>query len=674
MPNPDPNSSVASFPSNTADLKFDPGPGPCGALPPVPKTEYWEKQFIVRLQPSAVTKTGFSPAGLRVLEMLQSQGKFTVESMMSCWEVSNSISTGKAPWLITMAPNVEKRAEVFDNPLLVGWISAAEVGDGKWVGALSNTVGAAGGGVFKYRLDLSWMSVGGKFSLYWAADNNATWSIVNGAFSPESDLGGGTSEFHFSKPSGAPRHISGTFGANASLVVVVRNQAGGPNPCGLLVSGVAGAYPDLRAPMPNYGPKLKLEPPAGVGQQPKISLDTPGPNPVGPYLSEHAQEALRCLLVEFENEPHPELLRCLRSAPGVKYVDRIPVVRIGPSTVEPDPITGGGPVGNPAMPAMSLMAVETTKASGPTVEPEAYLSTIGRIEKGKTTEYNKNPAACNLAIIDGAFGSVARDHGKGVWNVAYRCLYGIDPKSGGPFQFAVKDLAKSELKKGIVSPSLYFNALRNIADRPSKEPRIRVVNISRGSSDWTRLEYELLSKLEKLQVVVVAAAGQDSQLWMVDFPAAFPDVLSIGSLDTSVSPPIQYETMNSNYNMDNLRCLDTKDSDGCALDVVGPARNIRVGEEGGSKYRDSGNSFAAPMVAALCSEIAANFGDLSAADIRKAVRESCGVPRPEEARSGVSQNTLWEPLKKIRFGRGLFHWGAAMKRAGELNEIKKKGG
>jgi thermitase len=107
----------------------------------------------------------------------------------------------------------------------------------------------------------------------------------------------------------------------------------------------------------------------------------------------------------------------------------------------------------------------------------------------------------------------------------------------------------------------------------------QVINLSLGgSSPSTTLENAVNYAIEK-GVIVVAAAGNNGTEGAL-YPAAYPDVIAVGSVD----PDLEHSSF-SNY--------------GSQIDIWAPGRDILTSKKDGSYGLVSGTSFAAPYVAGV---------------------------------------------------------------------------
>jgi hypothetical protein len=620
-----PNDDDAS-PSEIPNLFEPPSRGPCGEIPKSPPAVHRSGELLIRLQDHAVTAAGLSPDTVRMLRTLKASGARRVESLRGVWAFSKSMSTGRAPWNVQFERGGSNQAGKLelDEATSVWWRDFPG-SDAHWVGvtARHGTSGAESApvGDFIYTFRFSHIAPGrGFFSLFWAADNEAEWSIGPGG-SLEGDRSG-TNTFLRSSPL---RVLSGTFEPGTVLTVRVRNtpvpgaDPDAPNPSGLLVYGRAGTYPEpvIPANTENATPSAER---AGVrfvvdflpgSEQVAVRLaqGVPGSEPalgeiLAPPFHPDMQEELRRLYVYFQGEPAADLVPCLRLASPVRYAERVPL-------------------SSPASGDVASLSVGS-----------AYKNAIERGNAPKMTQ-------SNLAIFDDSFGS-SLNHGRRVWSVACDCLFDGLPKAEHPAPVHCFGVTSGDY----IHPANYFTALRDVRIRKPGYPVFRVVNLSRGSAEWYKTELEEIKALEAMDIVMVAAAGQRAPSWMVDYPAAYPTVVSVGGARADGKGDwIPWTDMNCSYDVEKLRCLDKK-SLGFAIDVVAPAVSLRVL---GPDLVVDGTSFAAPMVAALCAAILDRFPNLTAAQVREAVRQaSRSIP--------AVKRKATDPEPNVVCGAGLIRW------------------
>ncbi|MBM7690846.1 subtilisin family serine protease [Peribacillus deserti] len=109
-----------------------------------------------------------------------------------------------------------------------------------------------------------------------------------------------------------------------------------------------------------------------------------------------------------------------------------------------------------------------------------------------------------------------------------------------------------------------------------------IINISFGSEEPSQAEYDAISRAVSKGILVVASAGNEGEYkFPVSFPAAYPEVLSVGSTDSKDK-------------------LSTFSNTGEALDLAAPGENIAVPtRRGGYDLKAAGTSFSAPIVSGL---------------------------------------------------------------------------
>ncbi|PLT31026.1 S8 family serine peptidase [Peribacillus deserti] len=109
-----------------------------------------------------------------------------------------------------------------------------------------------------------------------------------------------------------------------------------------------------------------------------------------------------------------------------------------------------------------------------------------------------------------------------------------------------------------------------------------IINISFGSEESSQAEYDAISRAVSKGILVVSSAGNEGEYkFPVSFPAAYPEVLSVGSTDSK----------------DKLSVFSNT---GEAIDLAAPGENIAVPtRRGGYDLKAAGTSFSAPIVSGL---------------------------------------------------------------------------
>jgi flagellar hook assembly protein FlgD len=143
-----------------------------------------------------------------------------------------------------------------------------------------------------------------------------------------------------------------------------------------------------------------------------------------------------------------------------------------------------------------------------------------------------------------------------------------------------------------------------------------VINLSLGGPSSDRLERDAVQYAQRRGVLVVAAAGNEGTS-AKQFPAALPDVLSVGATTTSGSARAAF----SSY--------------GSWVDVAAPGRGILVAAPGGSYEKVDGTSFSSPLVAGQVALLQAYRPGRTADEISAAVTAGANTARLGFARGLV---------------------------------------
>ncbi|BBW95992.1 S8 family peptidase [Geobacillus icigianus] len=130
----------------------------------------------------------------------------------------------------------------------------------------------------------------------------------------------------------------------------------------------------------------------------------------------------------------------------------------------------------------------------------------------------------------------------------------------------------------------------------------KVINLSLGNYQPSSVLEEAIRYADQHDVVLVAASGNDSTS-QPSFPAAYPEVISVGAID----PDLSY-ALYSNY--------------GDYVDVVAPGTNIASTFAGHRYAALSGTSMAAPHVAALAALIRSINPRLTNDEVRRVIIQS----------------------------------------------------
>ncbi len=154
----------------------------------------------------------------------------------------------------------------------------------------------------------------------------------------------------------------------------------------------------------------------------------------------------------------------------------------------------------------------------------------------------------------------------------------------------------------------------------------RVVNMSLGGGGYDDVSNTTMHDAVEANVVLVAASGNDGTD-QVSYPAAYPDVIAVGSCGIHALGDLPVRSSFSNY--------------GPQLSVVAPGENIIGETDFGGKigyYAASGTSLSSPHVAGTAALLIALVdGKYTVAGIRQAIEQSANRPPG----SGKSNELGW---------------------------------
>ncbi|SFD40798.1 pre-peptidase C-terminal domain-containing protein [Bacillus sp. OV194] len=132
-----------------------------------------------------------------------------------------------------------------------------------------------------------------------------------------------------------------------------------------------------------------------------------------------------------------------------------------------------------------------------------------------------------------------------------------------------------------------------------------VINMSYGGSEYEDIEYDAIRSAYEKGIVLVAASGNEDDA--VGYPAAYPEVLSVGA-----STPNDGIADFSNY--------------GELLDIVAPGTDVLTAAIDGEYDYFDGTSFSAPIVSGLASLILAEEPSLYPDDVEYLLESSAYLP------------------------------------------------
>lgn len=134
---------------------------------------------------------------------------------------------------------------------------------------------------------------------------------------------------------------------------------------------------------------------------------------------------------------------------------------------------------------------------------------------------------------------------------------------------------------------------------------VDIMNFSWGTLTDSQVLRSLILQVQAAGILMVAAAGNDGDQTVV-YPAAYPEVMSVGSTNEN-----DQRSSFSNY--------------GSTISVMAPGTNIySTLPEGNDTYgNNSGTSMATPLVAGLAALVKANFPSFTANQIQERIEMGC---------------------------------------------------
>ena len=154
-----------------------------------------------------------------------------------------------------------------------------------------------------------------------------------------------------------------------------------------------------------------------------------------------------------------------------------------------------------------------------------------------------------------------------------------------------------------IGEALLYAAGIEIEGRPLNPRPVDIINLSLGGTvddETNQYLHEIIKQVASRGIIMVAASGNRNQDSLL-FPAAYPEVLSAGSVRiNNTNPPSR--TTTSNYGTD--------------LDFVAPGQSIFSTIPGGGYDYRSGTSMAAPHLTGVVGLLLANDNSLDFADIK----------------------------------------------------------
>ena len=131
--------------------------------------------------------------------------------------------------------------------------------------------------------------------------------------------------------------------------------------------------------------------------------------------------------------------------------------------------------------------------------------------------------------------------------------------------------------------------------------KIKLVNMSFGSSTDNATFREVFKNAEKAGVIMVVAAGNDSSEHLIQYPAKYPETIAVSSLNQSNN-------------------ISSFSSYGPEVNFIAPGEDILSTWNDGGYKTLSGTSMAAPHVTGAIAQMLNQWGDLSPAQVRQLLK------------------------------------------------------
>lgn len=190
------------------------------------------------------------------------------------------------------------------------------------------------------------------------------------------------------------------------------------------------------------------------------------------------------------------------------------------------------------------------------------------------------------------------------------------------------------------APLSYFvSAVTDICNRDD----IRIINISYGMNHSSDVQSRVYEMAEKANKVVIASSGNSGDS-SVCYPAAYSSVVAVGGVNQSNSRCTSYDWGSgngSNY--------------GSGLNLVAPANQIFTTDNNGGYIKESGTSFATPMVSGIAALMLSKNSALSNTQVRNILY--------------TSAKDLGSPGYDLEYGYGLVRADAALSQTSATNQV-----
>ena len=157
---------------------------------------------------------------------------------------------------------------------------------------------------------------------------------------------------------------------------------------------------------------------------------------------------------------------------------------------------------------------------------------------------------------------------------------------------------------------------------------IDIINMSFGTDSYSACLEDMVQKAANAGILMVASVGNGGENSKVQYPAAFSEVVGVGSVDEYMNPSV--------YN-----------AQGKELELLAPGENVPVNSFWGFYTVSGGTSFAAPHVSAVAALLWSQHPEWNSNTVRKVLQESArSISSDRETGYGLLDYAYAEEIAK----------------------------
>ena len=157
---------------------------------------------------------------------------------------------------------------------------------------------------------------------------------------------------------------------------------------------------------------------------------------------------------------------------------------------------------------------------------------------------------------------------------------------------------------------------------------IDIINMSFGTDNYSACLEDAVQKAADAGILMVASVGNGGENSKVQYPAAFSEVVGVGSVDEYMNPSV--------YN-----------AQGKELELLAPGENVPVNSFWGFYTVSGGTSFAAPHVSAVAALLWSQHPEWNSNTVRKVLQESArSISSDRETGYGLLDYAYAEKIAK----------------------------